>query len=221
MGENPRGHSGSASSNRSAYPFVYCRAMLSRDAASAIARAQVHARRATHVFLRRVAQPARRGARDRAERRPCVVEIERVQNGADRLPQLRRAGRLRRPFDRGGHRRAQQHDAQVGVAACRGPARLDRRLDARADPDARRRRAGRRRPRRWSRSCAAVMPWPGESTLTLPGLRTATSSRHAHRNAARARASASCTAPALTRGAPARPRRVGVRPGRPRARRRC
>ena len=91
-----------------------------------------------HILLRRGTQAAGVGTGDRAIGCARVVDIEPVEHAADPLSQ--RGAIVQRPvaLGRGGHRRAQQQDAEVRVAAGSRPAGIDGLLDARAHPRARR-----------------------------------------------------------------------------------
>ena len=73
-------------------------------------------------------QTGGRGERDRAKGEIGVLDVQLGQNPGDRLLHPRRP-QFRRPRQR----RAQQHDAEVGVLTDRGARGFDRAEDARAD----------------------------------------------------------------------------------------
>ena len=113
---------------------------------------------------------------------------------------------------------AQQHDAQVGVASGGGFRRPRPPLLMRPHPRGGRQQRRHRGLRAASEEVARLYV-PGETRLTLPGLRTATSSSQARRKAAWRVPEGSCSGFARERPAPPRP--AGGRTGRRRARARC
>ena len=121
--------------------------VLPRDAVAvrrprAIAAPSVTVAGCGDVVLLDASEPGRRRAHDGAKGELGVVDIERSEHVRERG----RAGPRPR-FGGGGERRAEQHDAEIGVAADRREGRLDGAEDARADR-ARRRRAAARPPLR-------------------------------------------------------------------------
>lgn len=118
-------------------------AVLARDAVAPgrqrHRRAQVQRRRPVHVLLRRFAQPAGRRDDDGAEHRRRVLAVQRREHCLQRAAPGRRPGPDQaRALGRRRQRRAQQHDAEIGVAADRRAGGAHRRLHPLADTPARR-----------------------------------------------------------------------------------